>query len=243
MRAKHEDAGANQHPCDNCGKSFSRKEHLKRHQDKNCSALKVSCVRCHRLFGTIAALTEHMGLCPVPTCATCQMQFPDKDDLQEHNRLAHRKRQLPSSKTSDKKRKGTNFYCRLCLTPATSRQALFDHKLEHLPDPKPWQTVEPHWDFEDNDINQLIEQNKGVIFAPHRIGDVVSNFNFPITLQVKSEHWMTEISTVLERVADLSTEEAFKLNFSCGFILVNRETGAYRYFAPNTNNAFLKEPT
>ena len=47
---------------------------------------------------------------------------------------------------------------------------------------------------------------------------------------------------ILERVAEMNTAEAYKVNFNCGFVLVNKETGEYRYFAPGTNNTFFKKP-
>ena len=43
-------------------------------------------------------------------------------------------------------------------------------------------------------------------------------------------------------MANINNNESFKFNLSMGFILVNRDTGNYRFFVPHANNAFFKKP-
>ena len=59
---------------------------------------------------------------------------------------------------------------------------------------------------------------------------------------VSNDQWVQEIYHCLGLVADINTEEAYKINFSLGFILVHRESAEYRYFTPHNNNAFFKTP-
>ena len=66
MNAKHLQDGV-KHECTDCGKTFNRKDNLKQHQSI-CQTIRFKCPRCHRILRDIASLTQHMGLCPVPTC-------------------------------------------------------------------------------------------------------------------------------------------------------------------------------
>ena len=185
-----------------------------------------------------------MGLCPVPSCNVCNEVFVDKDQLSEHHHLVHRKRKAPtvSSTGSKTAKRVAKYYCRVCLVPFMTREELFHHKLSHLEDQTVWRSVEPHWDFQDPEVNRLLQSNKDFIFAPHRLTDLVADYNFPVTLRIGHDRWVSELSHLMECVADMNTEEAFKVNFSCGFVLVHRETGEFRYFVPHGNNAFFKKP-
>ena len=220
MQAKHGDQTeqATAHRCHTCDKTFSRKEHLQRHQ-KTCGALKFKCDQCEE-------------------------EFAEKSQMQDHKRLMHRKRKAPAATKKPGKcaKLVANYYCGVCLASTVTRAELFHHKLSHVKDTSGWESTEPHFDFEDPEINHLLQSNQGIVFAPHRFHDISTSYNFALTLRVGSNHWVPEIGRLLESVVDMNTEEAFKVNFSCGFVLVNRDTGEYRFFAPGMNNAFLKKP-
>ena len=243
MKSKHGRDTKQGHTCGECGKGFSRKDILKRHQ-LTCQAIRFKCPRCHRVLKDIASLTRHMGLCPIPTCATCQEQFVELDQLREHQK-SHRKRKTTSDplapKLKKRKRDGW-FHCRVCLDSFTTREELFHHRLDHMDDDRAYQPMEPHFDFEDEKLNALLRDNAELIFSHHRFTLVSADFNFPLTISLTRDGWLNEIYQTLDLVANISNDESFKFNLSMGFILVNRESGDYRFFVPHANNAFFKTP-
>ena len=243
MESKHGRDTKQGHTCGECGKSFSRKDVLKRHQ-LTCQAIRFKCPRCHRVLKDIASLTWHMGLCPVPTCGTCQELFVDLDQLREHQK-SHRKRKATSDplahKLKKRKRDGW-FHCRVCLDSFASREELFHHRLDHMDDSRAYRPVTPHFDFEDEKLNTLLRDNAQLIFSHHRFSPASVDFNFPLTIPLKRDGWLNEIYQTLDLVANINNDESFKFNLSMGFILVNRDTGDYPFFVPDANNAFFKKP-
>jgi hypothetical protein len=124
-----------------------------------------------------------------------------------------------------------------------NREELFEHKLTHIEDLGLWQPVEPDFNFDNEAINDIIRENAGYIFDGHHITDVTSSYNFPITQCVGNEHWIHEVTTIMESVSALyNQEEAFKLNFGFGFILMNKETEEFRYYVPYINNDYFDKP-
>ena len=117
MNAKHLQDGV-KHECTDCGKTFNRKDNLKQHQSI-CQTIRFKCPRCHRILRDIASLTQHMGLCPVPTCTMCQEQFVELNQLQEHRKTHTKKRKtasIPDSKMKKRRRRNHgDFHCRVCL--------------------------------------------------------------------------------------------------------------------------------
>ena len=103
MESKHGRDTKQGHTCGECGKVYNRKDNLRRHQ-LTCQAIRFKCPRCHRVLKDIASLTRHMGLCPVPTCATCQEQFVNLDQLREHQK-SRRKRKATSDPLAHKLKK------------------------------------------------------------------------------------------------------------------------------------------
>ena len=243
MESKHGRDTKQGHTCGECGKSFSRKDALRRHQ-LTCQAIRFKCPRCHRVLKDIASLTRHMGLCPVPTCGTCQEQFVNLDQLREHKK-SHQKRKATSDplahKLKKRKRDGW-FHCRVCVDSFASREELFHHRLDHMDDSQAYRLVTPHFDFEDEKLNALLRDNAQLIFSHHRFSPASADFNFPLTLPLKHDGWLNEIYQTLDLVANINNDESFKFNLSMGFILVNRDTGDYRFFVPHANNAFFKKP-
>ena len=134
------------------------------------------------------------------------------------------------------------FYCRVCLQSFVNREELFYHKLEHMADSRAYHPVEPHFDFEDERVNALLRENADLIFTGHRFTQISADFNFPRILLLNRDGWITEMYQALDLVANVNNQESFKINFSMGFILKNRDTGRYRFFVPHENNAFFKKP-
>ena len=102
MESKHGLDTKEGHTCADCGKSFNRNDNLRRHQ-LTCQAIRFKCPLCHRMLKDIASLTRHMGLCPIPTCGTCQEQFAYLDQMREHKKTTGNEKPLPTpSLTSSK---------------------------------------------------------------------------------------------------------------------------------------------
>ena len=68
----------NEHRCSICGKTFSRKDHLKRHSRKHTRDM-FECTHCNRRFHDKSSLKEHLrvihdnikyncGSCPIVIC-------------------------------------------------------------------------------------------------------------------------------------------------------------------------------
>ena len=103
MESKHGLDTKEGHTCADCGKSFNCNDNLRRHQ-LTWQAFRFKCPRCHRILKDIASLTRCMGLCPVPTCGTCQEQFVDLDQLREHQK-SHWKLKATSDRLAHKLKK------------------------------------------------------------------------------------------------------------------------------------------
>ena len=229
MKVKH-NQGENRHECDECGKLFNRKDNLRTHQSI-CSFVKYKCPRCHRIMRSMEELTRHMGLCPTLECSKCGEPFVKLNQLRQHE------------KTHSKKTKNKgDFHCRVCMQSFPSRQTLFSHKLSHMEDPTPYQPVQPHFDYADEKLNDILRQNADFIFSHHKFSPVSALYNFPLYITLNKDGWINEIYHILELLSNMNNDECFKFNISMGFVLVNRETNEYRYFVPHTNNAFFKMP-
>ena len=229
MKVKH-NQGENRHECDECGKLFNRKDNLQTHQSI-CSFVKYKCPRCHRIMRSMEELTRHMGLCPTLECSKCGEPFVELNQLRQHEKTH-------SKKTKNK----DDFHCRVCMQSFPSRQTLFSHKLRHMEDPTPYQPVQPHFDYADEKLNDILRQNADFIFSHHKFSPVSALYNFPLYITLNRDGWINEIYHILELLSNMNNDECFKFNISMGFVLVNRETNEYRYFVPHTNNAFFKMP-
>ena len=141
-----------------------------------------------------------------------------------------------------KRKKIGPFSCSICLEHFGSRNELFKHKVADHQSPEAWTTTNVDPDFQDSRLNAIIRRHSAIISVPHTIEDDISVFNFPLLMRVGSDTWHQEISTALERVSEVNSQEAYKVNFSMGFILLNKETEEYRFFAAGFNNSFFKEP-
>ena len=77
----------------------------------------------------------------------------------------------------------------MCEQLFASRQSLFQHKLTHLNDSSAFEPMEPHIDFEDKDLQRLLESNQDHIFAPHRFTALSTDYSFPIMSLVTNQQY------------------------------------------------------
>ena len=88
--------------------------------------------------------------------------------------------------------------------------------------------------FADEKLNKEILRNESVINVPSTSSSFLSHYNFRLPLQLESPH--KTINDAFHKVLTLQKYKGvFKMNFSLGMILKNRETDQYRYFAPGSN--------
>ncbi|GBN27368.1 hypothetical protein AVEN_80265-1 [Araneus ventricosus] len=83
----------NEHVCDVCKKSFSRKDNLKCNMKKNGDRVNHSCSKCNMKFYRVDKLREHMRthtreLKTYPY-EQCDQVFPRMSDLLRHKRTDH----------------------------------------------------------------------------------------------------------------------------------------------------------
>ena len=225
--------------CDVCTKTFNQSGNLKRHR----AICRGKCPRCGEESSAVMNLTEHMKLCSGLTCNICEENFTSKNQLNEHMRI-HRKRKSPTVTipTTSKKQKIGVFRCNICMDNFDTRKELFHHQIHIHAEPNVWTSQNIEAEFVDEELNEVIRTHASIISVGHEVGDTVSMFNFPLLLRVGSANWTSEISSILERVAEINSYEAYKVNFTLGFVLINKETDEYRYYAPGSNNTFFTKP-
>ena len=238
MRTKHT---ASDFKCDTCQKPFSRLDSLKRHQQK-CLQKTYPCPRCERKFTSEEELSNHMGLCRVPTCGECGDEFATNKHLLDHKKSHAKRTAAATAGPSKRRRKLSSFHCRECNSVFDDRKQLFQHQIQAHEDPQLWNRTPEVTEFEDDELNLVIRSHRSIINVPHHIQDAISIYNFPLHLRLGNENWAPEIMQILEQVARLNSAESYKFNFNCGFVLINKETDEYRYFAPGSNNTFFKKP-
>ena len=183
-----------------------------------------------------------MGLCLVPTCAICQGQFVELDQLWEYKKTHNKRNSVSNSNSILKKKKRKNsremFYCHLCLQSFISRKELFYHKLGHMADSTAYHPVEPHFDFEDERVNALLRENADLIFTGHRFTKKSADFNFPHILLLNRDGWTAELYQALDLVANVNNQD----NFFNGICLDGQSNWLILIFVPHENNAFFKKP-
>ena len=81
------------------------------------------------------------------------------------------------------------------------------------------------------------DSNRPLILANHQEGSVQSIFYYPLSNDFTVEAITSRANQVYER-----QNCAFRLNLEFGLILVNTDSGEYRYFTPNSNEALFYRP-
>ena len=93
-----------------------------------------------------------------------------------------------------------------------------------------------HWSY-DRALKEAYDINKPLILQRHHEGSVTSLFNVPLTNEFSTSDLMNSAQNIYDR-----QKHAFRLNLQFGLILVNSETGEYRYFRPFTNESLFVRP-
>ncbi|KAJ7400605.1 PR/SET domain 15 [Pitangus sulphuratus] len=112
-------AGVKSHACEQCGKSFARKDMLKEHMRVHDNIREYLCAECGKGMKTKHALRHHMKLhkgIKEYECKECHRKF-----AQKVNMLKHYKRHTGIK----------DFMCELCGKTFSERNTMETHKLIH----------------------------------------------------------------------------------------------------------------
>ena len=93
-------------------------------------------------------------------------------------------------------------------------------------------------------LQEIFQNNRGYIFANPVIDDVRSVYNRAVIAndQSDAQHWWQEICNFFRDVSEMHLENAYKCNFSFGYILEHRETHELRYYVAGENDPYYPTP-
>ncbi|XP_069158134.1 zinc finger protein 667-like isoform X2 [Procambarus clarkii] len=130
--------------CDQCGRSFSRKEALERHQARvhGVSHGTHQCSQCGHTFPHTSLLAEHLRAHKGYTCTECDKMFSCMSNLTLHKRAHHQKKSLFHCSSCNKHWKFHGSYtyhmrkvhgftqhkCSKCKTHFSAEEALQKHE-------------------------------------------------------------------------------------------------------------------
>ena len=86
-------------------------------------------------------------------------------------------------------------------------------------------------------LREIYHINSPLILQRHQEGNTSSTYNVPLTNDFSTFELMEATEEIYDR-----QQHAFRLNLHFGLILVNNETGEYRYFRPFSNEALFTRP-
>ena len=225
-RTKHA-KGGEVFRCESCGYSCKRSDHLKQHQRlcKGLPAKPENSSRKTEVEGTCGhdnstrkrkssteadstpSQKKHRKTEPGYRCCTCNIHFQDKSQLYRHQHLEHQSGQGGE----------------LQQPPWTSQDSR-----------APWEDEQGNVDEGLQETYQMHENN---ILAPHSIGEVTSEYNFPVDNDLTLDQLTEQLDYIYNQ-----QETSFRINLSVGLILQNSETGRYRFFRTHQNGSVFQRP-
>ena len=135
------------------------------------------------------------------------------------------------------------YCCRQCSKPFKNRRELYVHTMrEHVQrgagflQPSPYIQGREPW-IDNEPLREIYNINSPLILQRHQEGPVNSTYNVPLTNDFSTFELMEAMQDIYDR-----QQHAFRLNLHFGLILVNTETGEYRYFRPFSNEALFTRP-
>ena len=228
IKAQHMDVT---HPCKVCGKTFKYAWNCSKHS-KTCGTEKetYSCTQCSKELATRGALNSH-----------------EKSHEKQREETTNRKRKCETRTTaigSNVKQRKTEVHCTQCHQTFPNRHEHYLHRMrQHFQTGSGTTLQQPPWDnepvpFENNaQLREVYDANRPLILANHQESSVETIFNFPISNDFTVDSIMSHANYIYDR-----QQSAFRLNLEFGLILVNPETGEYRYFTPYSNEALFDRP-
>ena len=102
--------------------------------------------------------------------------------------------------------------------------------------PTPYIQGQEPW-IDNAPLREIYDTNSPLILQRHQEGSVFSIYNIPLTNDFSIHEMMESMEEIYDR-----QQHAFRLNLNFGLILVNTETGEYRYFRPFSNQSLFQRP-
>ena len=142
------------------------------------------------------------------------------------------------------KQRRTEVRCRVCAEMFPNRHEHYLHRMkQHIQtgsgsplQPPPWGSLSPP--FVDNQpLLEVYDANRPLILANNQESGIETIYNFPISNNFSVDDIMTHANEVYDR-----QQSAFRVNLEFGLILVNTDSGEYRYFTPYSNESLFDRP-
>ena len=239
--------------CLYCRKHFDRRERVQLHEavcQKNTEV--HTCRKCDTVLPNFKELATHMKTCQKFPCVHCQGVFESQDELDDHKKEIHVKRDSQGYET--RKKKPDMYRCRyvtinksgdavICRREFANKSLMMAHRLNVHVDPDynlDWSEPKP-WIENGAENTQLKEEmlsNRNYIFAGHSHSDLRSSFNFAFT----GNNWKKELTEALDTARKAVKFDCVKVNACLGFILKDSNSGEYRYFTPGENFPLFTHP-
>ncbi len=210
--------------CHQCGRGFTRPNHLDKHIKTQHQGVRYQCTKCKRTYNSDGYRKRHEKTCPgiVYECEQCGQEYYKKGALELHQRNVHYEERQREPQ------------------PSTSRT---EPPLAKRPRPErvevdpilPTDDLLPQGEDElDASLREEYRNNWSAIRTAHRTQQKVQDvYNFRLEdIDVRS------IYDQLQAMFRQQTSR-FKVNVSYGFILRNSETRVLRYYHSSPNQGRL----
>ena len=227
--------------CQTCGAHFTTSKSLQIHIRAQHLNEKHLCIYCHKPFMYVSAKTRHeKNNCPA---------YKNHDSPQTTNepQVQSAKRKFETStaiESTRSKQRRTEVRCRVCAEMFPNRHEHYLHRMkQHIQtgsgsplQPPPWGSQSPP--FVDNQpLLEVYDANRPLILANNQESGIETIYNFPISNIFSVDDIMTHANEVYDR-----QQSAFRVNLEFGLILVNTDSGEYRYFTPYSNESLFDHP-
>ena len=227
--------------CQTCGACFKTNKSLQRHVRAQHLNEKHQCTYCHKPFMYVSAKTRHEK----NHCATNKNRNLAGTPNQSQVRGAKRKLETPTAiKCTKSKQRRTEVCCKQCGESFPNRHEHYLHrKWQHYQTGSGVPFQQPPWGngltpFENNNqLTDVYEANRPLILANHQESGIEKVYNYPISNAFRVVDIMTHANEVYDR-----QQSAFRVNLEFGLILVNTDSGEYRYFTPYSNESLFECP-
>ena len=227
--------------CQTCGAHFTTSKSLQRHIRAQHLNEKHLCIYCHKPFMYVSAKTRHAkNNCP----ANKNHDSPQTTNEPQVQSAKLKFETSTAIESTRSKQRRTEVLCRQRSETFPNRHEHYLHRMrQHIQTGSGSPLQQPPWGsqsppFVDNQLLlEIYDVNRSLILANHQESGIEQVYNFPISNDFTVDNIMSSANQLYER-----QQHAFRLNLEFGLILVNTETGQYRYFTPYSNEALFDRP-
>ena len=227
--------------CPDCDKSFSSKDNLARHQlVHSAERNSFTCGVCQRKFNRVDNLKRHQasvhGRKEKYHCGDCDITFDSLFHFKCHRTQHHQKTRVQRGRGATTTATATSSATQ-SQTDNKHPQGHSDDNLQEDPVKMPTDILFPEESDQEGLRTLYAEHWKKIMTRHSRNNKVQDRYNFRLDT-LDNQRFVTYLRKIFKE-----QKNAFKLNFSFGFVLRNNETGEYRYFHSSQNNhRYLDKP-